>query len=243
MTPLPDDETQPLGLREIDFDAEPEPTAMITKPAIEKRFAFPISLDVTSRKCVVVGGDFEATDKAMRLVRAGAHVQVIAHQIEPELEAAVSRGELGWAAREVSPRDLDGAFLVIVTPEEREHAIKIAKRASDGEFLVCVIDQPELCTFASPAVATIGDLRIALSSGGKMPAVLKRFRQDLESSLNTDIVRKFLSRITALRETTPPGERSAKLREAVQGLKLSISIELPAWFRDELATSEAKEDS
>lgn len=251
-----DNDSKPAGLREIDLEAI-EPVSLTGDMTLAReienvdesdtprtrRFALPISLDVYARKCVVVGGDAEATDKAMRLVRAGAKVQVIATHIEPALEAAVERGELSWAARSVSAADLNGAMVVVVTPDEYDEARPIAKRARAGEFLLCVIDRPELCTFAQPAVAQVGDLKIALSSGGRAPAVLKRLRQDLQEALDTAPVRSFIEAMGALRDITAPGKRSSRLRQAVKGLKLSVQIELPSWFREGRTSPEGDEEA
>lgn len=199
---------------------------------MEKRFGLPISLDVAGRRCLILGGGFEATDKARRLVRAGAAVQVIADTVEPEVEAMAEGGEVGWACRSWTPADLRGAYLVYVTPDEQERADEAHQLALANGALICAIDKPEHCQFANPAVVEVGDLRLALSSGGRAPALLRRMREDLERALCNDRVKSFVEAMGAMRDRLPPGQRNA-LREAAAGFRLEIKVTLPDWFEQE----------
>jgi siroheme synthase-like protein len=193
------------------------------------RFAFPISLDVDRKLCLVLGGGPEATDKARRLARAGARVQVIADEIEPELAALVDQGTIAWAARGWTVHDLASAHLIFLTPEERDRAAEARRLATAAGALFCSIDDPDRCDFATPAVFHVADVQVALSSGGRVPAVLRRLRQDLEKALATEEMRAFVEAMAALRDELPPGERGA-LRERVEGFGLSIDLQFPAWF-------------
>ncbi len=193
------------------------------------RFALPVSLDVSGRRCVILGGGPEATDKARRLVRAGAAVQVIAEEVEEALEAMAAGGELGWAARGWIPADLRGVYLVYVTPEERERADEAHQLALANGAQICAIDLPEHCTFANPAVVDVEGLRIALSSGGTAPALLKRMKLDLEQALATEKMRAFVRALVELREQLPREERY-RLKEAVCGFRMEIRLTFPGWF-------------
>lgn len=195
-----------------------------------RRFAFPITLDVSGRRCVVLGGGFEATDKARKLQKAGALVQVVAAEIESALMEMASAGEIAWAARDFELADLSGAFLVMVTPEERDRVEEVERLSQQQGFLLCALDAPGHGVFANPAYFTVRALIVALASGGRLPAVLKRLREDLQEALDTDELRAFLDAMAALRERTAPGERSERLREAVRGFGLDIRVTFPAWF-------------
>ena len=195
------------------------------------RFGFPISLDVWEKRCLVLGGGFEATDKAKKLVAAGAKVQVIAAEVEDELSAMSARGELSWAARDWEQDDVRGVFLVMLTPDDGERAVELYRLATIHGFLLCSIDQPELCHFASPATFHAGEVTFALSSGGRAPAVLRRLREDLEAALGTEEMADFVAAMAKLRDETPKGERAEKLRAMVEGFRVTASATFPAWFR------------
>lgn len=205
------------------------------------RFGYPISLDVCEKKCVILGGGFEATDKAKRLLAAGAYVQVIAEQVDDTIVEAAQQQHLSWAARSFELGDLDGAALVIVTPDEHDRHHELLPMAEARTFLLCVIDVPEHCSFAHPAVLSVADLNIALSSGGRTPALLRRIREDLQDALDTPKFRRFVANMAQRRETAPRGERSALMRAAAQGFKIHVTIEYPNWFEEDEASENKSE--
>jgi len=200
-----------------------------------------VSLDVSGKRCVILGGGPEATDKARRLVRAGAAVQVIAEEVEEPVAAMASGGELGWAARSWIPVDLRGVYLVYVTPEAWDRADEAHQLALANGAQICTIDIPEQCTFANPAVVDVGGLRIALSSGGTAPALLKRMKQDLERALATEKMHAFVAAMAALRERLPKEERH-RLREAAAGFQMDIRVTYPSWF-EEKTTDRPEEEA
>lgn len=190
---------------------------------------------------MILGGGPEATDKARRLVQAGAIVQIIAEEVEEALAAMASAGELGWAARSWIPGDLRGIYLVYVTPEDRERADEAYQLAMANGAQICAIDLPEHCTFANPAVIEVGGLRVALSSGGTTPALLRKMKQELERALATDKMRAFVEELAGMRERLPKEERK-KLREAVADFRLDVQITFPEWFEERLSASAASCD-
>src|SRR5262249_61921625 len=71
---------------------------------------FPLFLKLDGRKVVVVGGGPVAAAKLGGLVETGAHVTVIAPEVEPELAATPG---IVIVLRDFVASDLDGAWLVI----------------------------------------------------------------------------------------------------------------------------------
>ena len=56
----------------------------------------------------------------------------------------------------------------------------VAEEARARGILADIADAPEMGTFTLPAVARRGDLLIAVSTGGKSPALARRLREELE---------------------------------------------------------------
>ncbi len=80
----------------------------------DKRF-YMACLDLEGRACLVVGGGSVGLEKARGLLDCGAHVTVVAPQIEPELEALPVR----WRRKAYDATDLDGQFLVVAATASR----------------------------------------------------------------------------------------------------------------------------
>lgn len=125
------------------------------------RFGYPISLDVSGKRAVVVGDDAVRQGKADALRAAGAAVTVVAD-------------------RPLRPDDLDGAFVCVASspdPAEREAIARACRRRG---VLVNVMDDPANCDFAAPAAVKRGDLTISVSTAGRSPALAARLRDELE---------------------------------------------------------------
>lgn len=127
-------------------------------------FAFPVSLDVTGRRCVVVGGGDLAAEKAAALSEAGADVVAVPKD--------------GY-----QPDVLDGTFLAISTGEDTTDPARFFADAEARGVLVNVMDDIPHCQFAFPAVVRRGDLKVAISTAGRAPALARRLRIQLDEQL------------------------------------------------------------
>lgn len=157
------------------------------------RFAYPISLDVGGRRCIVIGGTKLAEEKARGLVEAAALVTVIAEAPSAGLEALGARGELELVRRSYARGDLRGAFLAIAaTDDPRTHG-EIFAEAEHERVLMNAVDDVDHCHFAAPSIVRRGPLSVAISTQGRAPALAKQLRQRLERELESE-----LSTLTAL---------------------------------------------
>ena len=75
-------------------------------------FALPLALEVTGRRCVVVGGGRVAEGKVRALLDAGAAVVVLAEDVTAGLAELARRAEVQLVRRGYRRGDLAGAFLV-----------------------------------------------------------------------------------------------------------------------------------
>jgi precorrin-2 dehydrogenase/sirohydrochlorin ferrochelatase len=147
---------------------------------------YPAFLNLTRKKCVVVGGGKVAERKISSLVRAGACVRVISPEITAVVEKLKSAGLISHVGRAYRKGDLKGVFLAIAatSSEEVNRAVSI-----DAQFLVNVVDVPELCNFIVPAVVERRPLTIAVSTGGASPAMAAEIKRELQLIYGTEIGR------------------------------------------------------
>lgn len=141
---------------------------------------YPVNLDMTNKRCVVVGGGDIAERKVERLLECGAQVTVVSKSLTPVLKARKKTGQMDHIDRDYEDQALDGAFMVIGATDRNDVNERISKDAMARGLLVNIVDDPDRCNFILPSLVQQGDLSIAISTGGKSPALAKKLRKELE---------------------------------------------------------------
>ncbi len=160
---------------------------------------YPIYLQLHDQPCVVVGGGKIAEGKVEGLLAAGAKVTVVSPDLTLRLHDLAGRNEIAHLARRYQPGDLTGAFLVICATDQTEINHQVWQEASAQGQLVNVVDDTPRCNFIAPAILRNGDLTIAISTGGKAPALAVRLKERLQQELGPEYER-FLELAGRLRE-------------------------------------------
>lgn len=129
-------------------------------------FAFPVSLEVSGRRCVVFGTGPIAQARAAGLLDAGARVTVIGRPHEAG--------------------DLAGVFLAVAATGDAAETARIFAEAEREGVLLNAVDDPPHCHFAVPAVLRRGDLTVTVSTGGRAPGYARRLRDELARSVGAE---------------------------------------------------------
>ncbi|HEV8571578.1 MAG TPA: bifunctional precorrin-2 dehydrogenase/sirohydrochlorin ferrochelatase [Actinomycetota bacterium] len=143
-------------------------------------FGYPVSLELSGRKAVVIGEDAVAQGKVGPLVAVGAEVTVVADGPPGVLDRLEREGRVTVLRRGFRPQDLEGAFICVASSRDPEVRIAIHREGRVRGVLVNVMDDPDHCDFAAPAVVRREDLVLAISTGGRSPALARRLRVELE---------------------------------------------------------------
>jgi precorrin-2 dehydrogenase / sirohydrochlorin ferrochelatase len=185
-------------------------------------FEYVVSLDLDGRAAVVIGGGEEARGRISELLRVGAEVTVIAARPDEDIRDWARAGRLTLHERGYQPGDLEGAFLAIATREEPCDTAAIWDEATRRGVLTTVLDENEHCHYAQPALVRRGDLRIAVATAGKAPALAKRLRIRLEEQLGEEygeLVEVLAeARALALPRDVPFDEWAARWEAALEDL-------------------------
>ncbi len=144
---------------------------------------FPITLRLDDARVVVVGGGEIAARKIRLLLRAGPQIDVVARELNPELEGLRADGQLAHLATAFDAVQLDGARLVIAATDDKALNRVVAAEAKARNIPVNVVDDPEPSTFITPAIIERPPLTIAISTGGAAPVLARRLRERLEAEL------------------------------------------------------------
>jgi siroheme synthase-like protein len=147
---------------------------------------FPICLDVSGHRCLVVGAGLIAAEKIEKLLAAGAEVHVVASSACAAVEAMAVAGAVALERRPFFPADVEGARLVIATTNDAVLNARVAAAARDHGVLVNVADDPSRSDFILPAIMSREPVQIAVSTGGSSPALARLLRQRLEALIGPE---------------------------------------------------------
>ena len=160
---------------------------------------YPAFLDLQGLGCLVVGGGQVGERKVETLLSCGARVHLISLELTPSLDEEVRQGRVRLLGPEFLPEHLEGMFLVIGATDDPEVNQRIGRAARSRNLLCNIVDKPRDCNFIVPSQVQRGDLIIAVSTGGRSPALAKKIRQDLEN-LFPDIYSIYVALLGRVRE-------------------------------------------
>src|SRR5512142_1372867 len=144
---------------------------------------FPVFLDLRERAVVVVGGGDVATRKVQALLRAGAHVTVVAPAVTDHLAAQAHERKLAHHVKRFDEGDLHGARMAIAATDDAMVNESVALAAMDLGIPVNVADDREFSTFMMGAVVERRPVQIAISTSGTSPALARRLRARVEGAV------------------------------------------------------------
>lgn len=140
---------------------------------------FPMFVNLTGIRAVVVGGGPVAARRANVLAGFGAQVTVISPEIDESLEPPFR-----ILRRPYAPGDLSGFALALAATNSRETNHAVFLEAQALHIPVNVSDAPEECGFYFPAIARRGPLVVGITASGTDHGLAKetarRIRERLE---------------------------------------------------------------
>lgn len=143
---------------------------------------YPVNLLLGGQRCLVVGGGAVATHKARGLLAAGA----VVHLVAPEVGAEARDLPITWEERAYRSPDLDGVRLVVSATGDGVTDAQVFRDAEAAGVLVNSADDPEHCRCTLPSVVRRGDLQVAISTGGRSPALSAWLRERFEDELGPE---------------------------------------------------------
>ena len=196
---------------------------------------YQITLDLTDRPCLVIGGGENAGERTGRLLEARARVTVVSPNLTPGLERLSSEGRIVHRRRRFEEGDLEGVFLVMHTVmADPALSRRLFALSQERGFLLNAHDQPDLSNFIMPALVRRGLLRVAVSTSGESPGVAKQVREGLETIFD-ETFGAYLDWVAGQRrrakaEEPDPERRLGRIRETTEGLRIEGKVHYPeAW--------------
>ncbi len=147
---------------------------------------YPVFLNISGKRCVVVGGGQVALRKVMALIEHRASVDVISPKLCPELIELAESGQIRVFRRRYQEGDLQKAFIAIAATDNSDINLQIAREARSKAILVNVVDDAENSDFILPSYVRRGDVAIAVSTAGRSPALARKIRTRLEKDFGDE---------------------------------------------------------
>lgn len=158
----------------------------------------PISINVSNKKILLIGGGKVATHKAIIMARFVTNVTVVSPDFTPE----ILQLPFTFIPKEYEKTDLDGYFLVYVCTGNQELNKQIKADAESIGVLTSVCDAPLLCDFVSPAIHKQGNITISVGSNAQNVYQSVDIRNQITKLIEEGVIK--INKYVLLRQSTLP---------------------------------------
>lgn len=151
-----------------------------------------VDLNFNGKYVVVVGGGSESYRKTQSFVEASAKILVVSATFSRGIKELHKLGKLELLQATVEDAE---AFvknlkpkpdLLVAVTDNHELNAKLVKQAKKSGCMVYSVDDPAASDFIIPALAKIGEVKIAISTAGKSPAMARMLRQRIEKTVTPE---------------------------------------------------------
>ena len=174
-----------------------------------------VDLNLQNKVVIVIGEGDEVETRVQQFLDAAAKVIVVDYRPNKNLKRLKSVKYVRWDRRGNFNELMEkyNPYALILATTNKQFASKISKAARTRHCpLVYAVDMPDLNDFNMPAVAKLGDIRIAISTGGLSPAMASTLRKKIERMITAEDLQEV--RLQALmRDRIKDRIRNAELRK------------------------------
>lgn len=143
---------------------------------------FPISLKLKQQVCLIVGGGSIAYRKATLLSKAGAIIDIVAPEIDLELQQLVEHHHGSTIYQKFDETILNKTYrLVIAATDQPDVNRWVFELCEKHNILVNSVDDIPHCRFMVPAIIDRSPLVISIASNGTSPVLSRQIRTQLET--------------------------------------------------------------
>ncbi len=144
---------------------------------------YPVNLDLTGRRALVIGGGRVAARKVRGLLAAGAQVTVVAPDAIDEI---ADDHRVRWHQRPYRRGEVTSYRLAVTATGDPTVDGQVFWDAEAADVWLNSADDPEHCSFTLPAVTTRDDLQVTVSTNGRSPAVAAWLRRTIDAAVGPE---------------------------------------------------------
>jgi precorrin-2 dehydrogenase/sirohydrochlorin ferrochelatase len=154
-----------------------------------------IDLKLAGKAVLIVGGGNVGERKARKFLETNSKVTVASKGFTEGLKQLGQRGKVKLIETDISAGSssfigslISNFDVVVAATNDQKLNEQIAIEARRRKILVCVVDKPSISDFYLPASTRFGKIRIAISTGGRSPAMARILRKRLEKVITREDV-------------------------------------------------------
>jgi precorrin-2 dehydrogenase / sirohydrochlorin ferrochelatase len=150
-----------------------------------------IDLKLDDKTVVVVGGGLEGYRKTQNFIDSGAKITVDSEEfsvgvrrLAEEKKVTLIKANVKDAKGFLGSLSFRPDVFLAVTNDSKLN-VELVNAAKSAGCIVYSVDNPSLSDFILPAVAKVGDIKIAVSTSGKSPAMARALRERIEKMVTS----------------------------------------------------------
>ncbi len=113
---------------------------------------FPLFIELTGKRVLVVGGGEIATRRVKTLLKFGADIYLVSPHLTPELQEMFSRKLFNYREGYYESRDIQNKFMAVAATDDRETNHMVYMDAKEKGIHMSIADCREECSFYFPAI-------------------------------------------------------------------------------------------
>jgi uroporphyrin-III C-methyltransferase/precorrin-2 dehydrogenase/sirohydrochlorin ferrochelatase len=144
---------------------------------------FPIFLDANHISAMIIGGGEVASRKIELLLKSTVNITIMSKDVCAGVERLINLHQLTWLKHNYQTGHFSQINIVIAATDDNLINEAVAEESRSLNILTNVVDQPDLCTYITPAIIDRSPMIIALSSSGSAPILVRMLREQIEKTL------------------------------------------------------------
>ena len=151
---------------------------------MKNKHYFPMFVDLTDKKIVVVGGGTVACRRIRTLLQFTRNITVVAPKLAPEVQEMAKLGQITLVQRPVKRSDFTDAYMVLAATNDLKLNDDIYRVCKEEGVYVNVSSDREKCDFYFPGVYIRDEIVVGVTASGLDHRLARMVREELEKTLN-----------------------------------------------------------
>lgn len=149
----------------------------------EKKF-FPLFIDLTQKKAVVIGGGKIASRRIQTLLPFVREITVVAPVCTEKIKVLYENGEIIYKQKKYEITDIENADLVLAVTDNYDLNEEIYKICKEKNILVNVASNQQKCDFHFPGILEYEDVIMGFNGCGKNHKKVRQVKEMIQEMLS-----------------------------------------------------------